>query len=197
MIQPLIRSRPRPAVASANPVRLALVLFVLAVGPLLAAGGPALPLVQPAFAQSSVGSASGLPIPRFVSLRADEVNLRAGPGMQYPIEWVYRRPDLPVEVIDEFDNWRKLRDWEGTEGWVHSSMIQAKRTAQVLPEVDGGPRTLRRAPGPNAPAVATLQPDALGLLIGCDKDWCQLGFGSFEGWLRRDEFFGIHPNEAE
>src|SRR5690606_41387164 len=107
----------------------------------------------------------GLPIPRFVSLRANEVNLRAGPGMQYPIEWVYRRPDLPVEVIDEFDNWRKLRDWEGTEGWVHSSMIQAKRTAQVLAMPDGRPRTLRRAPAAEAPAVATLQPEALGVLI--------------------------------
>lgn len=161
---------------------------------LLAAGLPLAPVA--ALAQQSIGSDSGLPIPRFVSLRAEEVNLRAGPGMQYPIEWVYRRPDLPVEVIDEFDNWRKLRDWEGTEGWVHSSMIQAKRTAQVLATADGGARTLRRAPAAEAPAVATLQPEALGVLIGCDAGWCQLSFGGFEGWLQHEEFFGIHPNEA-
>lgn len=170
---------------------------LLVAGLLLVAGGPLAPGGGAAWAQQSVGSASGLPIPRFVSLRAAEVNLRAGPGLQYPIEWVYRRPDLPVEVIDEFDNWRKLRDWEGTEGWVHSSMIQAKRTAQVLPAGDGGPRTLRRAPAMDAPAVATLQPEALGNLIGCSEGWCQLGFGSFEGWLSRDEFFGVHPAEAE
>ena len=164
---------------------------------LLTASGLAFAPGGGTLAQQAVGSDSGLPIPRFVSLRAEEVNLRAGPGMQYPIEWVYRRPDLPVEVIDEFDNWRKLRDWEGTEGWVHSSMIQAKRTAQVLPTADGGPRTLRRAPRAEAPAVATLQPEALGNLIGCDGGWCQLGFAAFEGWLQREEFFGIHPNEAE
>ncbi|SMF07342.1 SH3-like domain-containing protein [Tistlia consotensis] len=164
---------------------------------LLAAAPLAGTLVAPAWAQASVGSASGLPLPRFVSLRSDQVNLRAGPGLQYPIEWVYRRADLPVEVIDEFDNWRKLRDWEGTEGWVHSSMIQAKRTAQVLATSDGGPRTLRRAPGDDSPAVATLQPNAIGNLLGCHKGWCQLAFGSFEGWLKRDEFFGIHANEAD
>lgn len=180
-----------------SPLRVALVLCLLTLAAQLAPALVAPALVAPARAQQSVGSASGLPIPRFVSLRAEEVNLRAGPGLQYPIEWVYRRPDLPVEVIDEFDNWRKLRDWEGTEGWVHSSMIQAKRTAQVLATDGGGPRTLRRAPSDDAPAVATLEPEALGNLVGCDRGWCQLTFGSFEGWLARDAFFGIHPAEAE
>ncbi|MEX2630258.1 MAG: SH3 domain-containing protein [Tistlia sp.] len=192
-------SRPRivPRLASRLALAPLLLAGLLLAGLQLAGPTAALGAVGVAWAQQSVGSASGLPIPRFVSLRAAEVNLRAGPGLQYPIEWVYRRPDLPVEVIDEFDNWRKLRDWEGTEGWVHSSMIQAKRTAQVLATGDGGPRTLRRAPGTDAPAVATLQPEALGTLVGCDKGWCQLAFGAFQGWLSQEAFFGVHPAEAQ
>jgi SH3-like domain-containing protein len=81
-------------------------------------------------------------LPRFVSLRASEVNLRTGPGIRYPIEWVFKRRDLPVEVVDEFESWRRIRDWEGTLGWVHQSMLRGRRTALVT----GEPRVLRRAP---------------------------------------------------
>ena len=70
---------------------------------------------------------TGLPLPRFVTLRANEVNLRSGPGTRYPIDWVYRRSGMPVEIIDEFDTWRRIRDWQGTEGWVHQSMVQGRR----------------------------------------------------------------------
>ncbi len=110
---------------------------------------------------------TGLPIPRFVSLASAEVNLRAGPGRQYPIEVVYRRRGLPVEVIDEFDTWRRIRDWEGTVGWVHGSLLSGRRTLRVLgPE--GGLVTLRRAPDEGAPAVAEAEPGVIGQLERCE-----------------------------
>ena len=75
---------------------------------------------------------SGLPLPRFVSLRADEVNMRTGPGVQYPVEWVYKRQGLPAEIIAEFGTWRKVRDWQGTQGWIHQSMLSGKRNFIIM-----------------------------------------------------------------
>ncbi|HKH69397.1 MAG TPA: SH3 domain-containing protein, partial [Reyranella sp.] len=66
---------------------------------------------------------SGLPIPRFASLRSDEVNVRTGPGPRYPIDWVFKRKAMPVEIVAEFENWRKIRDWQGASGWVHQSLL--------------------------------------------------------------------------
>ena len=135
---------------------------------------------------------TGLPLPRFVSLRNDEVNMRAGPGVRYPIEWVYRRRGLPVEIIDEFGNWRRIRDWEGDLGWVHSSMLSGRRTFRVT----GQPRILRREPGENAPAVAKLMPGVVGQLESCNGSWCRLSADGYEGWLQREEFYGVYPRET-
>ena len=84
-----------------------------------------------AFCVQALAEGSGLPLPRFVSLRADQVNLRTGPGVQYPVEWVYQRKDLPVEIITEYRTWRKIRDWQSTQGWVHQSMLSGKRSIIV------------------------------------------------------------------
>lgn len=135
---------------------------------------------------------TGLPLPRFVSLRASEVNLRAGPGFRYPIEWVYRRSSQPVEVIDEFDTWRRIRDWEGTSGWVHQSMLQGRRTVRVTQEG----QLLRREPSASAPPVARLEPGAIGGLGDCRDDWCRLDFAGFVGWLPREAFYGVYAEET-
>ncbi|WP_366555020.1 SH3 domain-containing protein [Aquibaculum sediminis] len=135
---------------------------------------------------------TGLPLPRFVSLRASEVNLRAGPGFRYPVEWVYRRSGQPVEVIDEYETWRRIRDWEGTEGWVHQSMLQGTRTARVTS--DG--LLLRREAGNDAPPVARLEVGAIGQLRGCEQTWCRLDFAGLQGWLPRDGFYGAYADEA-
>ena len=100
------------------------------------------------------GETSGLPLPRFVSLRSDEVNLRAGPGVRYPIDWIYARKDLPVEVIAEFEAWRKIRDWQGTEGWVHQSMLTGRRMMVVM----GQARSLRASDADSADPVAVVEP---------------------------------------
>jgi len=134
---------------------------------------------------------TGLPLPRFVTLRADEVNLRTGPGTRYPIDWVYRRRGLPVEIVDEFDTWRRIRDWQGTEGWVHQSMVQGQRGILVT----GKRHTLRRRPEPGSPGVAMVDAGVIGVLDRCQGDWCEVTAGGFTGWLERDAFYGLYPGE--
>jgi SH3-like domain-containing protein len=135
---------------------------------------------------------TGLPLPRFVSLRAAEVNLRTGPGIRYPIDWVYHRRGLPVEVIDEFETWRRIRDHEGTTGWVHQSMLDGRRSILVSAEAI----LLRRRPEPGAPPVALLEPGVIAYLEGCEGNWCRITIERHAGWLRRQEVFGLYPGEA-
>ncbi len=131
------------------------------------------------------------PLPRFVSLRSDKINLRTGPGTNYPVEWVYTRRRMPVEVTAEFENWRKIRDWKGTEGWVHQSMIDGRRTALVV----GGIRVLRLAAADESGPVARVEPGVIGLILECDPDWCRIEVDGYLGWLRRDAFHGVYPDE--
>ena len=136
---------------------------------------------------------TGLPLPRFVSIRSGEVNLRTGPGVQYPVEWVYRRSDLPVEVIAEFGTWRKIRDWQGTQGWVHQGMLGGQRTLIVT----GGVSTVRAKPDGQAGAVARVEPGVVGRLHECPDGtaWCRIDIKGFDGWLPRDDFWGVYPDE--
>ena len=135
---------------------------------------------------------NNLPVPRFVTLRADEVYLRTGPGERYPIEWVYKRKGLPLEVVAEFDIWRKVRDWQGTEGWVHERMITGNRNVVVT----GGLRTLHSGPDDASAAVARAEPGVVAHLLECGSgDWCRIEAQGIKGWLKRDEMWGVFPNE--
>lgn len=134
---------------------------------------------------------SGLPVPRFVSLRSGEVNVRTGPGRSYPIEWVFVRPGMPVEVTAEFDTWRRIRDVEGTQGWVHQSMLSGRRTLVVTKEL----RTLRERPSASAAAVAQAEPGIMGRLVACKGQWCEVEIQGYHGWMERTDFWGIYPNE--
>jgi len=147
--------------------------------------------VSSALAQT--GSGSGLPLPRFVTLRADEVNLRAGPGVRYPVEWVYQRRHLPVEVVAEYDTWRKIRDWQGTQGWVHQGMLSGRRSVIVM----GGIRTLRSEPGNTSTAVARLEEGVIARLQECPKasTWCLVESHGYDGWLRKADFWGVYSGE--
>jgi SH3-like domain-containing protein len=145
---------------------------------------------SPAFAQSRGGET--FPIPRYVSLRTDEANIRTGPGVQYPIEWVFTRRHMPVEVVEHFEYWRKIRDVEGTEGWVHTSMLSGKRYALVTGEI----RSLRRKPEQGAPEAARLEPGVIGQILECQGQFCRLEAGGIKGWLARSEFWGVYPNET-
>jgi SH3-like domain-containing protein len=158
-----------------------------------AAGAIALVLVVwsagPAFPQA--GRSTGLPLPRFVSLAADRVNVRFGPGKQYPVNWVFGRKGLPVEITAEFDTWRKIRDFDGEEGWIHSSLLSSRRTIMVLGEA----RSLRRTPGTDARVVLRAEPGVIGTLFDCEETWCRVEIEGRRGWLQRSEFWGTRPGE--
>ncbi len=136
--------------------------------------------------------AGGQTLPRFVSLKSDEVNLRAGPGQRYPIEWVYRRVGYPVEIVAQFDIWRQIRDADGTVGWVHQTLLSGRRTALVT----GGVRTLRVEPDGSADGVALAEPGVMVDLKTCEDAWCEVTARGYSGWLRRDEIWGVYAEEA-
>jgi len=144
---------------------------------------------EPAWAQA--GRTTGLPLPRFVSLGADRVNVRFGPGTQYPVNWVFARKGLPVEIIEEFDTWRKVRDYDGDEGWIHASLLSSRRTIMVTGEV----RDLRRTPGLDARVVLRAESGVIGTLFDCEEDWCRVEIEGRRGWLQRSEFWGTRPGE--
>ena len=137
--------------------------------------------------------ASGLPLPRWASLRSEEVNLRAGPGTRYPVDWVYRRRDLPVEIEREFEVWRLIEDQDGVKGWVHQATLTGRRSFVVK----GGDRTLRKSAADDGAPVAVLKPGVVGRIKTCEtgKIWCEVQVGDYRGWLKRDEVWGTYPGE--
>ena len=131
-------------------------------------------------------------LPRFVSLRSDQVNLRVGPGENYPIQWVLTRKEMPVEITKEFENWRMIRDWQGTEGWVHERMLTGKRAVVIK----GGIRTLHRQPDVAAPPVARAEPGVIAKLLECRADWCRIDAADHTGWVQRGDLWGVYPGEV-
>jgi SH3-like domain-containing protein len=138
---------------------------------------------------------TGRPVPRFVSLRSDDVNVRTGPGLRYPVDWVYRRKHLPVEVIAEWDTWRKVRDWEGAVGWVHQSTLSVQRYALIMAPT-GQLRAMKREPAATAAAVAEAEPMVLGRILECQPQWCRLDVQGNRGWLPRTDLWGLYPTET-
>ena len=131
-------------------------------------------------------------LPRFVSLRSDQVNLRVGPGENYPIQWVLTRKEMPVEIVKEFEHWRMIHDWQGTEGWVHERMVTGKRTVVIK----GGIRALRRQPDLAADVVARAEPGVCAHLIECRGAWCRVEAADITGWVQRIEIWGVYLDEA-
>jgi SH3-like domain-containing protein len=133
-------------------------------------------------------------LPRFVSLRSDDVNMRAGPGTRYRIDWVYKRRDLPVEIEREFDVWRWVRDADGIQGWVHQATLMGRRDF-IVQKADA---TLRSEASDTASAVAILKPGVIGRIRSCAaaSAWCEVQTGSYRGFLQRTQFWGVFPDEA-
>ena len=129
---------------------------------------------------------------RFVSLRSDEVNVRVGPGVRYPIKWRFRQKLIPVEIVQEYDAWRKIRDWEGAEGWVHRAMLSNRRSIIVTDAMV----TIRRRSSDEAPAVARLGRGMVAELGKCTPAWCRVEVDSYEGWIRRKGFWGLRKIET-
>jgi SH3-like domain-containing protein len=145
---------------------------------------------------------SGLAIPRFVSLKSDKVNLRQGPGNDYPIAWVFRRAGLPMEVVKEFESWRQVRDAEGTTGWVWASTLSGRRTALVLPwETKAGnaqraSATLRDDDSASASAVAQLEAGVLANIISCNGTWCRVSIDRIRGYIEQTKLWGAYQGEV-
>lgn len=154
----------------------------------------------PAFAQSAGKGASGLPLPRFVSLKSKRVNIRIGPSTDYPVSWMYLKSGTPMEIIQEYDNWRRVRDAEGTEGWVNQALLSGERTAIAAPWMRGkGDDVLvnmRREPQNGSAVVAKLQPGVVIQMNQCNGDWCHAIAGGAEGWVSQAEIWGAYPGEA-
>jgi SH3-like domain-containing protein len=144
---------------------------------------------------------SGLKVPRYVSLKADRVYLRQGPGTDYPTAWVFQRTGLPVEVIREFEVWRQVRDAGGTVGWVHSSLLSGRRTALILPwEVKEGQSqapsaTLRDDDSEGARPIAQVEAGVLANIIACGSGWCRVSVGSYRGYIEQKKLWGTYPDE--
>lgn len=154
---------------------------------LLALLGCLVPAV--AGAAGTSGSETGLPLPRFVSIKPSSANLRAGPGTDYPIRWVYRRVGLPVEIIDEHGHWRAVRDPWGGEGWLHSSLLSGRRTAMVMSDL----KPLRAEPGENAEIVLLAERRVIGALELCANGWCRLTIDGRAGWMAAADLYGADP----
>jgi SH3-like domain-containing protein len=140
----------------------------------------------------AAGRSTGLPVPRFVSLGADQVHLRFGPGREYPVMWVLARKGLPVEIVAEFDTWRKVKLHDADEGWIHSSLLSSRRTIMIKDAI----AELRRTPADDARVVLRAEPGVVGELLDCEEDWCRVDIEGRRGWLRRDAFWGVLPGEV-
>jgi len=136
--------------------------------------------------------AQDLPLPRFASLKADEVNMRAGPGQSYPVEWVFTRKGLPVEIVAEYDQWRKIQDVDGTVGWVHRVMLSGQRTVLVA-GVDVV--TAHDEPGEASLPVFQAEPGVQGVLLRCEDDWCRIDVNGTKGWLPMNALWGVYPSD--
>ena len=146
---------------------------------------------MPVIAKADLGKETGLRVPRFVSMNSSKVNVRAGPGTRYPIKWVFQRKTLPVQIIAESDTWRKIRDFEGIEGWVHQRMLSGRRRAVVT----GAIQQLKRKPQETANTVALLEPGVILRLEKCSGAWCLVEGGSYEGWIGRQSIWGVDAND--
>jgi SH3-like domain-containing protein len=141
---------------------------------------------------ADAGPVTGLPMPRFAVLTRDEVNVRTGPGERYPIDWVFTRKYMPVQIVGEYEHWRKVRDFEGTEGWVHKAMLSGQKAVMFIK----GGFMLRRDASYNAPPVAKVEPTVTGAVEKCADGWCLVEVGGFKGWAQHDYLWGIEIDEA-
>ena len=156
--------------------------------------------IAPVYAQGAAKGPSGLPLPRFVSLKSKKVNIRIGPSTDYAVSWMYMKSGTPMEVIQEYENWRRVRDADGTEGWVNQALLSGDRTAVAAPWMRGKGTeifvNMRRDPVNAGALVAKLQPGVQLNITECNGDWCHAEANGTEGWVPQAEVWGVYPGEA-
>ncbi len=160
----------------------------------IVAAGAAVP--SHAAGELATGAQSGLPVPRFVSLKSDRVNVRAGPTKDHEVTWVFTRAGLPVEITAEYENWRRIRDWEGAEGWVYHSLLSGRRTAFISKTKAASDLVaLHETADPASSVKAKLEPGVLGSVKRCSGAWCRVTGENFDGWVEQERLWGVYPNE--
>ncbi len=148
-----------------------------------------------ATASAGTDNTSALPVPRFVSLKADRVTVRGGPDKDHDVSWIYTRVGWPVEITAEFENWRRIRDSDGSEGWVYHSLLSGKRTATVQMKSKTDLAELYAKPDDKSGVMAQLQVGVLGTVKRCTGTWCEFSGDGFDGWIAQNELWGVYPNE--
>ncbi|WP_213735731.1 SH3 domain-containing protein [Bradyrhizobium sp. dw_411] len=146
-------------------------------------------------AKDSALTTSGLPVPRYVSLKSDHVNVRAGPTKDNDVAWVYTRSGLPVEITAEFENWRRVRDSEGAEGWVYHSLLSGRRTAVVTMKSKDDLAPLHDSADGASAIAARLQVGVVAQVKKCTSGWCHVAGNGFDGWIEQQRLWGVYADE--
>jgi SH3-like domain-containing protein len=139
--------------------------------------------------------ASGLPVPRYVSLKSDHVNVRAGPTKDNDVAWVYTKVGLPVEITAEYENWRRVRDSEGAEGWVYHSLLSGRRTAVVTMKSKDELASIYDSPDAKSAVAAKLQAGVVAQVKRCNNGWCRVIGTGFDGWIEQQRLWGVYADE--
>src|SRR3954463_1031557 len=145
-------------------------------------------------AKDSAATSSGLPVPRYVSLKSDHVNVRAGPTKDNDVAWVYTRSGLPVEITAEFENWRRVRDSEGSEGWVYHSLLSGRRTAVITMKSKDDLASLYERADPTSVVAARLQAGVVAQVKRCAAGWCHVIGAAFDGWIEQQRLWGVYAD---
>jgi len=138
-----------------------------------------------------VGPVTNLPMPRFVSLKAPETNVRRGPSLSHRVDWVFVQRSMPLQVVAEYGHWRRVVDREGLGGWVHYAMITGHRTVIVEEDM----LLLRSRPDDNAPEAARFEAGVIASLGECNAQWCRISSNGYRGWVPKVALWGVLPEE--
>ena len=152
-------------------------------------------VVTAASAKDVAPATSGLPVPRYVSLKSDHVNVRAGPTKDNDVAWVYTRSGLPVEITAEFENWRRVRDSEGAEGWVYHSLLSGRRTAVITMKNKDDLAPLYERADSTSALTARLQVGVVAQVKHCGSGWCHVTGNGFDGWIEQQRLWGVYADE--
>ena len=147
--------------------------------------------LTPITLQADRGPVTNLPMPRYVSLKATEANVRREPSLSHRIDWVFQRRDMPLRVVGEYGHWRRVVDREGLGGWVHYSLLSGNRTVII----DQDLLTIRSQPNDTATEVAMLELGVVADLGECGPTWCRLRADGYRGWAQKTALFGVAPDE--
>jgi SH3-like domain-containing protein len=185
--------------------KLVILCTMLAVAPGWAKPSPAIPeprakpFLEAALQPATIAppapriAASGLPVPRWVSVRTGRVNVRRGPSFDQDVVWIYVRAGVPVEIIAEYDSWRRIRDASGDTGWVKAQMLEGRRNVIVTGRVNTAILSAAKA---DAEVVAYAAPGLQAQLVGCEGEWCEISARGFDGYVSRDRLWGVYSGET-